>query len=152
MQLNTRYYSGEAPQRHKIDMSALPHVTIQAPVYTESLETVIVPTIKTLRAAISTYEKQGGSATIFVNDDGMLAKLSDKEIEARKDFYYMNDIAWVARPPHNPDPQEGEKKFLRRGRFKKVGLATIGPLVKCAYLCLGIQYELRFNGDYDGRG
>ena len=105
-------------------MLALPHVTIEAPVYTEDLESVIKPTIKSLRVAISTYEMQGGSATIFVNDDGMLAKLSEEDIEKRKGFYHMHDIAWVARPTHNPSPQKGQKKFLRRGRFKKVSLPT----------------------------
>jgi hypothetical protein len=137
MQANTRYYSGQAPIRRRTDMSALPHVTIQAPVYTEGLEGVIGPTIKSLKAAISTYEMQGGSATIFANDDGMLAKLSKEDIQKRKDFYYMHNVAWVARPPHNPDPEEGQKKFLRRGRFKKVSSATIRPLVRRAYLSAG---------------
>lgn len=120
MQTNTRYYSGQPPIRSSTVSTILPHVTIQAPVYTESLEAVVEPTIKSLKAAISTYEMQGGSATIFVNDDGMLAKLTESEIEIRKQFYQMHNIAWVARPPHNPDPKDGEKIFLRRGRFKKV--------------------------------
>ena len=34
------------------------------------LHTVIEPTVRSLKQAISTYELQGGSANIFVNDDG----------------------------------------------------------------------------------
>ena len=116
---NTKYYSGKPPLRLKSDVM-LPHVTIQCPIYTEGLEAVIEPTMMSLKDAISTYEMQGGSANIFVNDDGMLSKLSTEETNLRKQFYKKNNVSWVARPPHNPNPTNGEQKFLRRGRFKKV--------------------------------
>jgi len=59
------------------------------PVYKEGLEAVIVPTIRSIKAAISTYEMQGGSANIFVNDDGM--QLIDPEAaRARADFYEVS--------------------------------------------------------------
>lgn len=61
---------------------------------------------------------QGGTANIFVNDDGMQL-LSDAEARARQDFYDEHNIGWVARPKHNPKPAEGEEVFLRRGKFKK---------------------------------
>ena len=32
---------------------------------------VIIPTVTSLQAAIRKYEEQGGTASIFVNDDGM---------------------------------------------------------------------------------
>ena len=32
---------------------------------------VIIPTVTSLQAAIKKYEEQGGTASIFVNDDGM---------------------------------------------------------------------------------
>jgi len=51
-------------------MGELPHVTIQCPVYKEGLAATIKPTIK-FKAAVSTYQLQGGSANIFVNDDGL---------------------------------------------------------------------------------
>lgn len=35
------------------------------------------------------------------------------------DFYDENNIGWVARPKHNPNPAEGEEAFVRRGKFKK---------------------------------
>jgi cellulose synthase/poly-beta-1,6-N-acetylglucosamine synthase-like glycosyltransferase len=116
---NSKYYSGKSPRR--LDRTqALPHVTIQMPVYKEGLGAVIRPTVVSLKAAISTYEMQGGSANIFVNDDGMQL-ISDEDAQGRRDFYDEHNIGWVARPAHNAKPEEGsdEKRFLRRGKFKK---------------------------------
>jgi len=120
-QANTKYFSGQAPCRLR-SKELLPHVTIQCPIYTESLEAVVEPTIMSLKAAIATYEMQGGSANIFVNDDGILANMCQEEIDIRKRFYKTHNIAWVARPAHNPSPKDGTLKFLRRGRFKKVSI------------------------------
>lgn len=116
MNENSKFYSGVPPIR--IRKRVLPHVTIQCPVYKEGLRTVIEPTIRSLKAAISTYEMQGGSANIFVNDDGMQL-LKHEEGHERRDFYDENNIGWIARPKHNPKPAEGEKGFVRPGKFKK---------------------------------
>lgn len=120
MASNSRYYSGKAPRRLDRNNQALPHVTIQMPVYKEGLAAVIRPTVVSLKAAISTYEMQGGTANIFVNDDGMQL-LSPDEAQGRRDFYDEHNIGWVARPAHNPypAPESGEERFLRRGKFKK---------------------------------
>lgn len=69
---NSRYYSGKPPKRLHRDTfgKPLPHITVQMPVYKEGLRTVIEPTVRSLKQAISTYELQGGSANIFINDDG----------------------------------------------------------------------------------
>ena len=117
---NSKYYSGKAPRRLECKAGALPHVTIQMPVYKEGLNAVIKLTVVSLKAAISTYEMQGGTANIFVNDDGMQL-ISDEEAQARRDFYDEHNIGWVARPGHNPNPEAGsdEKRFVRRGKFKK---------------------------------
>lgn len=48
---NSMYYSGIAPKR---TMGELSHVTIQMPVYKESLDEVIRPTIESLKKAITT--------------------------------------------------------------------------------------------------
>ncbi|KKY13398.1 putative glycosyl transferase family 2 [Diplodia seriata] len=88
------------------------------PVYKEGLHAVIEPTIRSIKAAMSTYEMQGGTANIFVNDDGMQL-LPEEEALARREFYEEHSIGWVARPKHNPKPAEGEEAFLRRGKFKK---------------------------------
>ncbi|KAL0476195.1 glycosyl transferase family group 2 domain-containing protein [Neurospora intermedia] len=117
---NSKYYSGKPPQRLDRHQHTLPHVTFQMPVYKEGLAAVIKPTVVSVKQAISTYEMQGGTANIFVNDDGMQL-VSEEEARARRDFYDEHNIGWVARPAHNPKPnlEAGETVFLRRGKFKK---------------------------------
>lgn len=117
MNKNSKYYSGIAPRRLKADDGPLPHLTIQCPVYKEGLQAVIEPTIRSIKAAISTYEMQGGTANIFINDDGMQL-LPEDEARARQDFYDEHNIGWVARPRHDPKGEHGEA-FVRRGKFKK---------------------------------
>ena len=68
--------------------------------------------------AISTYEMQGGTANIFVNDDGMQT-IPPEEAQTRMDFYDEHNIGWIARPKHNTKPAEGERAFIRPGKFKK---------------------------------
>ncbi|MCJ1395005.1 hypothetical protein MMC18_007886 [Xylographa bjoerkii] len=116
MNENSKYYSGIAPTR--IRKQVLPHVTIQCPVYKEGLRSVIEPTVKSLKSAISTYEMQGGTANIFINDDGMQL-ISAEDGQERREFYDEHNIGWVARPKHNPKPTEGEVAFVRAGKFKK---------------------------------
>lgn len=122
---NNRFYSGKPPAR--LPRSAtMPHLTIQMPVYKEGLESVIIPTIRSLNAAIATYQMQGGTASIFINDDG-LQIVSDDERRARQEFYEEYNIGWTARPKHNPKPDtEDEPVFLRRGKFKKASNMNYG--------------------------
>lgn len=63
VEANSKTYTGVKTAR--LSKDALPHVTIQCPVYKEGLWSVIDPTMVSLRAAISTYEMQGGSANVF---------------------------------------------------------------------------------------
>ncbi|KAF2110810.1 glycosyl transferase family group 2-domain-containing protein [Lophiotrema nucula] len=115
---NSKFYSGLSPRRLPRDHEGgLPHVTIQMPVYKEGLHAVIEPTIRSIKDAISTYELQGGTANIFVNDDGMQLLPLDQARE-RQDFYDEHNIGWVARPKHNLVPESG-KVFNRPGKFKK---------------------------------
>ena len=116
MTQNTKYYSGKAPP--PLRTPNLPHVTIQCPVYKEGLQAVLVPTVNSLKAAMAEYEMQGGSVSIFVNDDGMQL-ISEEEAQTRRDYYAENQIGWVARPKHNPKPAPGEEGFIRPGKFKK---------------------------------
>ncbi|KAJ8454065.1 hypothetical protein ONZ45_g19451 [Pleurotus djamor] len=69
---NSKYYSAAKPPPNKVIDNNLPHITIQMPVYKESLETVLMPSIMSLKKAMQTYARQGGSSTIFINDDGHL--------------------------------------------------------------------------------
>lgn len=125
---NSKFYSGKAPKRLDRNQHALPHVTVQMPVYKEGLSAVIQPTILSIKACISTYELQGGTANIFINDDGMQL-IPEEEAQARREFYDEHNIGWVARPGHNPKPENNEKGFLRRGKFKKASNMNYGLMI-----------------------
>ena len=123
MQLNSKYYSARCSPR--IRRTELPHVTIQCPVYKEGLAAVISPTVKSIKQAMSTYELQGGSANMFINDDG-LQIISEEDQQARREFYADHNIGWTARPKHN---SEG---FTRKGKFKKASNMNYGLMLSCA--------------------
>ncbi|KAF2815203.1 uncharacterized protein BDZ99DRAFT_485622 [Mytilinidion resinicola] len=114
---NSLYYSGKAPKPGRHANVELPHVTIQMPVYKEGLKGVIIPTVTSLLDAVKFYEEQGGTASIFVNDDGMRLVQEDMQ-EARKAFYELNHIGWCSRPAQNSD-KDSPDFFLRKGQFKK---------------------------------
>jgi hypothetical protein len=42
-----------------------------------------------------------------------MSVISEEEARARVEYYFDNNIGWVARPPHNKDG------FVRKGKFKK---------------------------------
>jgi hypothetical protein len=73
-----------------------------------------MPTIESLKKAMTTFERQGGTVNVIVCDDG-LQLVSEEDRRRRTEYYAMNNIAYVARPPH------GQDDFQRRGRFKKAG-------------------------------
>ncbi|CZR53718.1 uncharacterized protein PAC_03598 [Phialocephala subalpina] len=125
---NSRFYSAKPPKRGRYPNLELPHITIQMPVYKEGLKGVIMPTVESLLKAIKHYEAQGGSASIYVNEDGMQVVTPDL-FEARKAFYEMHNIGYCSRPAHtykkkkwwqrsktHPENRDG---FIRRGQFKK---------------------------------
>ncbi|CAK7242063.1 MAG: hypothetical protein STHCBS139747_003540 [Sporothrix thermara] len=120
--VNSKFYSARRPAR--LQTSVLPHVTVQCPVYKEGLSAVIEPTVKSVKQAISTYELQGGSANLFINDDG-LQLLNDDDRQARIEFYADHSIGWVARPGH------GDNGFQRRGKFKKASNMNYALMVSC---------------------
>jgi hypothetical protein len=120
--INSKFYSARPPPR--LQTTILPHVTVQCPVYKEGLNAVIAPTVKSIKQAMSTYELQGGSANMFINDDG-LQLIGEDERRARIEFYADHSIGWVARPKH------GENGFLRRGKFKKASNMNFGMMISC---------------------
>ncbi|KAL2269307.1 hypothetical protein VTJ83DRAFT_1491 [Remersonia thermophila] len=120
--INSKFYSARPPPR--LRTTVLPHVTVQCPVYKEGLNAVIAPTVKSLKQAMSTYELQGGSANMFINDDG-LQLLSEEERRARIEFYADHSIGWVARPKHE------DNGFLRRGKFKKASNMNFALMISC---------------------
>ena len=137
MRMNTKYYSG---QRSKpISRNLFPHLTVQCPVYKESLRETIKPTIESVKDAIRTYEMQGGTANIFVNDDGMQV-IPKEEAELRRQYYEEQRVGWVSRPKgwsppkatgmskfvpcaggrkQSQESEKGEQHFIRAGKFKK---------------------------------
>ena len=125
MRSNSKFYSNNKSPR--LSGEELPHVTIQCPVYKEGLGAVIKPTVQSIKQAISTYELQGGSANVLINDDGLQA-LPEEERFERMDFYADNGIGWTARPNHNSTLLDGTK-FVKKGKFKKVRLNSIYPFV-----------------------
>ncbi|KAI0052840.1 hypothetical protein FA95DRAFT_1601532 [Auriscalpium vulgare] len=118
---NSKYYSAVKPGPNKEVDAHLPHITIELPVYKESLEQTIAPSVQSLKKAMQTYARQGGTSTIFVHDDG-LQLISEADRAERVAFYADNGIGWVARPRH--DDTEGG--FKRRGRFKKASNMNYG--------------------------
>ncbi|KAF7338492.1 Glyco-trans-2-like domain-containing protein [Mycena venus] len=118
---NSKYYSAIKPRPNKAVDENLPHITIQMPVYKESLQTVLAPSIESLKKAMQTYARQGGTSTIFINDDG-LRLLSAPDRDERLAFYANHNIGWVARPKHD----SGEGGFIRAGRFKKASNMNYG--------------------------
>jgi cellulose synthase/poly-beta-1,6-N-acetylglucosamine synthase-like glycosyltransferase len=113
---NSRFYSCKKPSLQQAYSQGFtpPRISIQMPVYKEGLDSVIIPTVRSLQQAISYYESHGGSANIFINDDGLRAGIPDEDCRARRDFYDDNHIGWVARPKHN-----GDEGYIREGKFKK---------------------------------
>ncbi|KAJ7364628.1 glycosyl transferase family group 2-domain-containing protein [Mycena albidolilacea] len=118
---NSRYYSALKPAPNPALDAALPHVTVELPVYKESLDETITPSVNSLKKAMQTYARQGGTSSIFVHDDG-LQLLGAEERERRIAFYADHNIGWVARPPHS-DAADG---FKRAGRFKKASNMNYG--------------------------
>lgn len=141
MRINTKFYSGQKSK--PISRNILPHITIQCPVYKESLEETIIPTMESVQDAIRTYEMQGGSANIFVCEDGMQV-IPEKEAERRKQYYEEQRIGWVSRPKHKepprakgvfsfsrqrPRPADSDQYFIRAGKFKKASNMNYGMAV-----------------------
>jgi hypothetical protein len=62
VKINSRFHSPIKPSLSRVYSQGFspPRITIQMPVYTESLNGVIIPTITSLKAAISHYESHGG--------------------------------------------------------------------------------------------
>jgi hypothetical protein len=74
-----------------------------------------------IKKAMQTYARQGGTSSIFVHDDG-LQLISENDREERIRFYADHGIGWVARPKHD----DSEGGFKRRGRFKKASNMNYG--------------------------
>ncbi|KAG1820067.1 glycosyl transferase family group 2-domain-containing protein [Suillus variegatus] len=139
---NSKYYSALPPPPNKEVDAALPHITIELPVFKESLEHTISPSVFSIKKAMQTYARQGGTSAIFVHDDG-LQLISPKEREERIAFYSDHNIGWVARPKHDSAPGG----FKRAGRFKKASNMNYGLA-----LSLKLEKHLKVLEDAEQRG
>lgn len=74
-----------------------------------------------IKKAMQTYARQGGTSSIFIHEDGMQV-ISEELRQERIAFYATHNIGWVARPKHDSSP-EG---FNRAGRFKKASNMNYG--------------------------
>lgn len=126
---NSKYYSGLEIPNIFIKKESFPNITIQLPVYKESLENTIKPTILSAINQAKRYIFETGKiCNIIVCDDG-LCLISPEEKEERIKFYNSHNIGVSARP--HPS------KHIRIGRFKKAGnlnfsmnYGTIQPLLE----------------------
>ncbi|KAF8623867.1 hypothetical protein AX17_007269 [Amanita inopinata Kibby_2008] len=139
---NSRYYSAVKPEPNPELDAHLPHVTVELPVYKESLEETISPSVFSLKKAMQTYARQGGTSAIFVHDDG-LQIISEEERQKRIAFYADHNIGWVARPPHSSEPDG----FKRAGRFKKASNMNYG--LKLSLMMEKHILALEAAGQYD---
>ncbi|KAF9532825.1 glycosyl transferase family group 2-domain-containing protein [Crepidotus variabilis] len=118
---NSMYYSAQKPEPNPDVDQNLPHITIQMPVYKESLELTIAPSVYSVKKAMQTYARQGGTSAIFICDDGMQV-LNEEDRNARIAFYANHNIGWTARPGHSSAPGA----FKRAGKFKKASNMNYG--------------------------
>ncbi|KAN0078407.1 Glycosyl transferase family group 2 domain containing protein [Tylopilus felleus] len=118
---NSKYYSANRPKPNREVDAALPHVTIELPVFKESLTETIAPSVNSVKKAMQTYARQGGTSSIFVHEDG-LQVISEEQRQERIAFYANHNIGWVARPKHDNSPGG----FKRAGRFKKASNMNYG--------------------------
>ncbi|KAF9053307.1 glycosyl transferase family group 2-domain-containing protein [Panaeolus papilionaceus] len=118
---NSMYYSAVKPEPNPEVDRNLPHISIQMPVYKESLELTIAPSVYSVKKAMQTYARQGGTSAIFICDDGMQL-LPEKDRQERIAFYANHNIGWTARPGHS----SAAGGFKRAGKFKKASNMNYG--------------------------
>ncbi|EPS28344.1 hypothetical protein PDE_03290 [Penicillium oxalicum 114-2] len=112
---NSKFHSAIKPNPRFHRDYELPHITVQMPVYKEGLKGVIVPTMMSVLAAVQYYEEQGGTASVFINDDGMQC-IQPELAEARKQYYRENGIGYTARLPNRKTASKKKRGF---GWFRK---------------------------------
>jgi hypothetical protein len=81
------------------------------------MNSVIVPTMMSVLAAVQFYEEQGGTASVFINDDGMQC-IQPELAEARRQYYRENGIGYTARLPNKKGSSKKTSgfKWFRKGK------------------------------------
>ncbi|KAG7092057.1 hypothetical protein E1B28_008438 [Marasmius oreades] len=161
---NSKYYSAIPPPPIPSSSSSnaqrkepLPHITIQMPVYKESLDLVLKPSVASLKAAMRTYALQGGTSSLLMFDDGLRATgMTAADRNERIKFYREEDIGWCARPREgcpadtdtNDQPTDVEKGLFRRektsskGKSKEDTFHRPGRFKKASNLNYGLALSL----------
>ncbi|KAH7245158.1 glycosyl transferase family group 2-domain-containing protein, partial [Fusarium tricinctum] len=157
---NSKYHSAVKPNPKRYRDYQLPHITVQMPVYKEGLRGVIVPTMVSVMAAIQHYENQGGTASVYINDDGMQC-IQPELAAARKQYYRENGIGYCARLPNKKNPKgksflswfkrsppvdpevdnQDESEVSPQGRANKLGFIRKGKFKKAS----NMNYCLAFS-------
>ena len=86
-----------------------------------------------VKKAMQTYARQGGTSAIFICDDG-LPLISAEEREERIAFYANHNIGGVARPGHSSAPDG----FKRAGQFKKASNMNYGLGTLYSFFCVQV--------------
>ncbi|PVF91458.1 hypothetical protein CPB86DRAFT_329264 [Serendipita vermifera] len=112
---NSKYYSAVRPAPNPEVDHKLPHVTIQMHVYKESLKETIAPSCESLKKAMQTYARHGGTSSIMICDDGMqlLSPPNSQRNAVPITPTTESDGSLVQVTQESPDG------FKRAGRFKK---------------------------------
>ncbi|KAJ7734659.1 glycosyl transferase family group 2-domain-containing protein [Mycena metata] len=90
------FYSAVKPAPNPAVDNVLPHITIQCPVYKESLKETIAPSVLSVKKAMQRYARQGGTSAIFICNDGMQLIWE----EDRQAFYANHNIGYIVPASH----------------------------------------------------
>jgi len=98
------------------------------------LNLLSAPSVFSVKKAMQTYARQGGTSAIFICDDG-LQSLPEEIRQERIAFYANHNIGWVARPPHDSSPDG----FKRAGKFKKASKYALTVLSQRCLLIFSLS-------------
>ncbi|KAJ6573202.1 hypothetical protein DFH09DRAFT_916211, partial [Mycena vulgaris] len=88
-------YSAVKPTPNPAVEIVLLHITIQCPVYKESLpRSCTAPSVLLIKETVQTYARQGGTSVIFICDDGMQL-ISEENRQDRMIFYANHNIGYA---------------------------------------------------------
>jgi hypothetical protein len=120
-------------------------------------------------AAAEYYEQQGGTASVFINDDGMQA-IEPELAEARMQYYRENGIGYVARLPQhksrpvkkksswsswkddfvveNKHPEVDEDLSPSQALANKIGFKRNGKFKKASNMNYGLEFSERVEKEF----
>lgn len=100
------------------------------------------PSIESIKKAMQTYARQGGTSNLFVNDDG-LQLLPPGDRDERITYYETHGVGWVARPPHSEDSKKSKKKSAKGAQQQQEGFKRAGRFKKASNMNYSLNLSLR---------